>query len=282
MDRIADILARHCRLLAAAALICTGLLAWQVADMEIDNSVEVWLKPDSPSFQRYQRFLQEFGSDELIIVAIDVEKIYSVQSLAGQAELARRLRGVDGVAEVLDLPSATAAFFPDLAAGKKMARNLLISEDERTAGMVAWLRKSHGPRGRRKVVEQIESIVAELDRDGFRLHIAGTPVMNAALDDTSQRASKTFLPLAIAVSVHSVVAFDFGMSIAPMWHSTIFAPYFVAGAIFSGIAALIIALAALRRFLKLEQYLQPKHFDNLGKMLLLMSVVWIYFSVVLL
>lgn len=50
MDRIADILARHCRLLAAAALIGTGLLAWRVADMEIDNSVEVWLKPDSPSF----------------------------------------------------------------------------------------------------------------------------------------------------------------------------------------------------------------------------------------
>ena len=60
--------------------------------------------------------------------------------------------------------------------------------------------------------------------------------------------------LAIAVSVHSVVAFDFAMSIAPMWHSTVFAPYFVAGAIFSGIAALVLVMAALRRFLHLEKY----------------------------
>ena len=51
----------------------------------------------------------------------------------------------------------------------------------------------------------------------------------------------------------------------PMWHSTIFAPYFVAGAIFSGIAALIIAMACLRKFLHLEEYLLPMHFENLGK-----------------
>lgn len=99
------------------------------------------------------------------------------------------------------MPTAAAAFWPNVADGRKMARDLLVSEDGRTAGMVAWLRKSHGPRGRRKVVEQIESIAAELDRDGFRLRLAGTPVMNVALDRTSERASKTFLPLAIAVSV---------------------------------------------------------------------------------
>ena len=62
-----------------------------------------------------------------------------------------------------------------------------------------------------------------------------------------------------------------------MWHSTIFGPYFVAGAIFSGIAALIIAMAALRRLLHLEGYLQPVHFENLGKLLLLMSLLWAYF-----
>jgi molybdopterin-containing oxidoreductase family membrane subunit len=84
--------------------------------------------------------------------------------------------------------------------------------------------------------------------------------------------------LAVAVSVHSVVSFDFSMAIAPMWHSTIFAPYFVTGAIFSGIAALVLVMAALRRFLNLEKYLRPLHFDNLGKLLLLMSLVWLYFT----
>lgn len=83
----------------------------------------------------------------------------------------------------------------------------------------------------------------------------------------------------VAVSVHTIVSWDFAMAPVPMWHSTVFGPYFVAGAIFSGIAALIIAMAFLRRFLHLEEYLKPIHFDNLGKLLLLMSLLWIYFIV---
>src|SRR5215213_9042005 len=56
-----------------------------------------------------------------------------------------------------------------------------------------------------------------------------------------------------------------------------FGPYFVAGAIFSGIAGLIIAMAALRKFLHIEAYLHPVHFQNLGKLLLMMSLLWGYF-----
>jgi Ni/Fe-hydrogenase subunit HybB-like protein len=81
----------------------------------------------------------------------------------------------------------------------------------------------------------------------------------------------------VAVSVHTIVSFDFSMATVPMWHSTIFGPYFVAGAIFSGIAALIIAMAVLRRRLGLEPYLHRVHFDNLAKLLLLMSLLWGYF-----
>lgn len=84
--------------------------------------------------------------------------------------------------------------------------------------------------------------------------------------------------LAVAVSVHTVVAWDFSMAIAPMWHSTIFGPYFVVGAIFSGIAALLIVMAIVRRAMHLERYLTPHHFDNLAKLLLLMSLLWLYFS----
>jgi Ni/Fe-hydrogenase subunit HybB-like protein len=81
----------------------------------------------------------------------------------------------------------------------------------------------------------------------------------------------------VAVSVHTIVSFDFSMAPVPMWHSTMFGPYFVAGAIFSGIAALILAMAALRKFLHLEDYLHPVHFQNLGKLLLLMCLLWAYF-----
>src|SRR2546426_962882 len=84
----------------------------------------------------------------------------------------------------------------------------------------------------------------------------------------------------VAVSVHTIVSFDFSMSSVPMWHSTVFGPYFVAGAIFSGIAALILAMAVLRKALHLEEYLHPVHFQNLGKLLLMMSLLWGYFTFV--
>ncbi len=84
--------------------------------------------------------------------------------------------------------------------------------------------------------------------------------------------------LAIAISVHTVVAWDFSMSIAPTWHSTMFGPYFVVGAIFSGIGALIIVMATLRRTLHLENYLIKRHFDNMSKLMLTMSLLWFYFT----
>ncbi len=82
----------------------------------------------------------------------------------------------------------------------------------------------------------------------------------------------------VAVSVHTIVSWDFAMTLNPMWKSTIFGPYFVVGAIFSGIAALILAMVVLRRMLHLEEYLKPLHFDNLGRLLLTMSCLWFYFT----
>ena len=82
----------------------------------------------------------------------------------------------------------------------------------------------------------------------------------------------------IAVSVHTVVSFVFSMTIQPMWHSTIFGPYFVAGAIFSGIAALIVAMGIIRRIYHFEAYLKPIHFRYLGYLLLVMTLLWFYLT----
>ena len=103
----------------------------------------------------------------------------------------------------------------------------------------------------------------------------GTPKQWHRLESAMQIMAIAIIP--VAVSVHTIVSFDFSMAPVPMWHSAIFGPYFVAGAIFSGIAALIIAMAALRRFLHLEEYLHPVHFQNLGKLMLMMSLLWTYF-----
>ena len=86
------------------------------------------------------------------------------------------------------------------------------------------------------------------------------------------------LIIPVAVSVHTVVSFVFSMTLQPGWHSTIFGPYFVVGAIFSGIAALIIFMVIFRRAYRLERYLKHIHFNYLGLLLLTMSGLWFYFT----
>jgi len=103
----------------------------------------------------------------------------------------------------------------------------------------------------------------------------GTPRQWHRLETAMHIMAVAIIP--VAVSVHTIVSWDFAMAPVPMWHSTIFGPYFVAGAIFSGIAGLILAMAFLRKLLHLEEYLLPIHFDNLGKLLLMMSLLWLYF-----
>jgi molybdopterin-containing oxidoreductase family membrane subunit len=75
----------------------------------------------------------------------------------------------------------------------------------------------------------------------------------------------------LVVSVHSVVSTDFAVSYMSGWHSTIFPPYFVAGAIFSGMAMVLTLMLIVRKVLHLEDYLTPRHVDAMTKLILAMS-----------
>ena len=81
----------------------------------------------------------------------------------------------------------------------------------------------------------------------------------------------------IMFSVHTIVSWDFAMSIQPGWHSTIFGPFFIVGALYSGVAAVIIVMAALRSFMKLGYFIRAEHFDGMAKFLLVMTFAWVYF-----
>jgi Ni/Fe-hydrogenase subunit HybB-like protein len=77
----------------------------------------------------------------------------------------------------------------------------------------------------------------------------------------------------LVVSVHTVVSFDFAISTLPGWHSTIFPPYFVTGAIFSGLAMVITLLVPLRRLCKLEDVITITHLQNMCKLILTTSLI---------
>ena len=84
----------------------------------------------------------------------------------------------------------------------------------------------------------------------------------------------------LVASVHSVVSWDFAMSIVPGWHTTIFAPYFVAGAILSGTAMVITLVVPLRKAMNLREYITDDHFESIAKILLFTSLIVSYAYIV--
>jgi Ni/Fe-hydrogenase subunit HybB-like protein len=84
--------------------------------------------------------------------------------------------------------------------------------------------------------------------------------------------------IAIAIIVYSVLAWIFGVTLQPGWHSTIFGPYFVIAAVFSGVGLLIILMAIFRKIYSLEKYITLKHFVNLGIVLFVVAAFFGYFT----
>jgi molybdopterin-containing oxidoreductase family membrane subunit len=77
--------------------------------------------------------------------------------------------------------------------------------------------------------------------------------------------------------VHSVVSWDFAMALVPGWHSTLFAPFFVDGAIFSGFAMVLVLMLPMRHYFGWHAYIQDKHLDAMGKLILVTGLVLTYF-----
>lgn len=85
------------------------------------------------------------------------------------------------------------------------------------------------------------------------------------------------LIIPIGISVHTVTAWLFATTVQPVWHSTIYGPFFVVGALYTGTAVLVIIMAILRKTLKLERILKDVHFNNLGLVLLAEGCLVSYF-----
>ena len=80
----------------------------------------------------------------------------------------------------------------------------------------------------------------------------------------------------LVVSVHTVVSFDFAVAIVPGWHTTIFPPYFVAGAIYSGFAMVMTLAIPIRKFYNLEDMVTMRHLENMAKVMLATGMIVAY------
>ena len=82
----------------------------------------------------------------------------------------------------------------------------------------------------------------------------------------------------VMFSVHTIVSWDFAVSKTPGWHSTLFGPFFIAGAIYSGVSAVGMILFLIRTTMKnMDYFIRAEHFDAIGKLMLVFSFTWTYF-----
>jgi Ni/Fe-hydrogenase subunit HybB-like protein len=82
-----------------------------------------------------------------------------------------------------------------------------------------------------------------------------------------------------AFAIHTVTSWLFAVTLRPGWDSSIFGPYFLAGAFVAGSAAVVIMMYFVRTNYKLDKYLTTHHFDMMGKLLVLVSIVYLYFNI---
>lgn len=87
----------------------------------------------------------------------------------------------------------------------------------------------------------------------------------------------SFVIIPVMFSVHTGVSWNLSMSVQPGWHSSIFGPFFVVGALYSGVAAVIIVMILVRKAMRMGYFIREEHFNAMGVFLLILTLAWIYF-----
>jgi len=108
------------------------------------------------------------------------------------------------------------------------------------------------------------------------LGYTGTPDQQKKLDRATNIMAA--MVIAIAIIVYSVLAWIFSVTLQPGWHSTIFGPYFVIAAVYSGTGVLIVTMWIFRKIYHLEEYITQKHFVNVGVIMLVLAAFFGYFT----
>ena len=210
------------RLLVLALLASISLAAVSgVVKLRFDNSLEIWFLEGDEGIADYKRFLELFGTDQVVLLVWECDDAFSGENLA---RLARLEKTVSAVPDVLQVSSLASASIPrdevgDLAVGPlfspppedptilaaRRAATLaspfmtssLVSPDGRAVALVAEIAHHPGRFAYKRVLlaRLAEIVEAERERDGTRIHLAGAAVLDRAFFDYTERDMLLFLPI---------------------------------------------------------------------------------------
>jgi molybdopterin-containing oxidoreductase family membrane subunit len=109
------------------------------------------------------------------------------------------------------------------------------------------------------------------------LNWKNTPQQHEKLRHVVQVLAVVIIP--VAFGIHTVTSWLFATTLRPGWDSTNFGPYFVSGAFMVGAAGVIVGMAVFRRFLNMKKYFTDAHFDKMGRLLVVLSFIYLYFNI---
>lgn len=179
MERIASIILRYRILFFIIIGLLTGFFGYYAREAKTDNSIEVWLNKGDPKLGYYYDFIDKYGDEEFLIIAIKGENIFSGEKIKLIDNLTNKIGKLEGVKNVISLASVfkdklTAPYFKDIirkSRGKKvmdvfkeeilsdhMYVNNVVSDDGKTTAIIATVTKG-SPESRKKLVNETRSIL---------------------------------------------------------------------------------------------------------------------------
>ena len=246
MDRIAGVILKYRIVFFVLIGLLTGLFGHYAIKSKTDNSIEVWLKHNDPKLDYYYDFIDKFGDDEFLIIAIDGNDLFTGKKVKLINDIATSLEAVKGVRSVMSLASVykdklSSPYFKEILKRNKtksvievfkekilddpMYINNVISSDGETTAIIAIVAKG-SPESRGSLVKETREILRAVEIEDSNgpsqpplqevidkvngpqkdFFLAGPSIVNTELDRMSQKDMRTFTPVMFAVALIILLA----------------------------------------------------------------------------
>lgn len=203
---------RFTLLLRSGAVLCLamGLLAaFFLPRLRTDNSIERWLDPTSPATRSYVEFLDTFGDDQFVVIALSGKDPFEQAALDAMLEALGNLEDVPHVTRVSGIPSVyrdrfgaeDARALREEFTSTSSYEGLYISRDHQVAGLFIEMNPPADSASRREIMRAIETASEPLATYGFRLDFVGPPALNVVLDEVSEHETARLMPIALLCSI---------------------------------------------------------------------------------